>query len=86
MIRSQRSEDAFRNKIQGATIRLRISSTKMSAYSPRLETELEEMERYIVDVKYMKNQTFDVSELVAGWPTETYAWILKQRDNKGRRQ
>lgn len=59
--------------------------TKTSAHSPRLETELEEVKQFVGEVQYLKQDPFDLMYLLHGWPTATYQWILKQREQKGRR-
>ena len=59
--------------------------TKMSAYSPRLEAELEELKK-IPNVVYEKDQPFDVTSLPVGWPDETYRWIAKQSERRARRR
>ena len=47
--------------------------------------ELEELRPHIAEVVYEKDQSFDATSLPVGWPDETFLWIMKQREHKGRR-
>lgn len=47
--------------------------------SSRFESELEELGNYIGRVVELKDNPVDVERLAAGWPTDAYEWVVKQR-------
>lgn len=60
-----------------------ISRTNM--YSYRLDDELQDMRSNIDEVECIEDEQVDIRQLPVGWPTATYRWMQKMREQRGHR-